>query len=49
LLRNTLPGSGHHLELRQVQVPGMVTAIGSTMGAEDIRDLQLWAAHLDWD
>lgn len=26
----------HHFELRQVQVPGMVTAIGSTMGAEDI-------------
>jgi len=29
----------HHLQLRQVQVSGVVPAIGSTMGAEDIRDL----------
>lgn len=35
----------HHFELRQVQVPDMVPAIGSTMGAENIRDLQLWARH----
>ena len=35
---------GHHLQLRRVQMPGMVMAIGRPMGAEDIRDLQLCPA-----
>ncbi len=37
--------SRHHLQLRQVKVSGVVPAIGSTMGAEDIRDLQFGAGH----
>ena len=35
----------HHLQLRQVQVSGVVPATGSTMGTEDIRDLQFGAGH----
>lgn len=35
----------HYFELRQVQVSGMVLAIGSTMRVEDIRDLQFGAGH----
>jgi hypothetical protein len=30
----------HHLQLWQVQVPCLFTTIGTTMGAEDVRDLQ---------
>ena len=36
---------GHHLQLRQVQMSGVVPAIRRAMGAEDIRNLQLWAGH----
>ena len=35
----------HHLQLRQVQMPCVFTAIGRPMGAEDIRDLQFGAGH----
>ncbi|KQI70760.1 hypothetical protein AN191_16410 [Loktanella sp. 5RATIMAR09] len=35
----------HHFELRQVQVPGTVMAIGSTMVPEDIRNLQFWTGY----
>ena len=38
----------HHFELRQVQVRGMVTAIGRPAGAEDIRDLQFGTGHRGW-
>lgn len=38
----------HHFELRQVQVSGVISAIRSTMGAEDIRDLQLRSRHEGW-
>ena len=40
---------GHHLQLRQVQMPGVLMAIGRPMGAEDIRDLQFGAGHRDRD
>ena len=36
---------GHHPQLRQVQMPGVLMAIGRTMGAEDIRDFQLWTSQ----
>ena len=35
----------HHLQLRQVWLPGMVLAIGGPMSEEDIRDLQFGAGH----
>ena len=34
---------GHHLQLRQVQMPCLFPAIRSAMSAEDIRDLQTGA------
>ena len=36
---------GHHLQLRQVQMSGVFTAIGRPIGAEDIRDLEFGAGH----
>ena len=36
---------GHDLQLWQVQVTGVVPAIGSTMGAVNIRNLQFGARH----
>ena len=36
----------HHLQLRQVWLPGMVLAIGGPMSEEDIRDLQFGEGHL---
>ena len=35
----------HHFELRQVQMSGVLAAIGRPMGAEDIRDLQSGTRH----
>ncbi len=40
---------GHHFELRQVQVPCVVPAVGRPMGAENIRDLQFGAGHRSRD
>jgi len=40
---------GHHLQLRKVQMPGMITAIGRPMGAEYVRDLQFGMGHWDPD
>jgi len=36
---------GHDVQLRQVQMPGVLMAIRRTMGAEDIRDLQSGTRH----
>ncbi len=36
---------GHHLQLWQVQMSGVLTAVGRTMSAEDFRDLQSGAGH----
>jgi len=37
---------GHHFQLWQIQMACVFPAIGSTMRAEDIRDLQFGTGHL---
>ena len=36
---------GHHLQLKKVQLPGMLVTIRRPMGAKEIRDLQSGAGH----
>ena len=36
---------GHHLQLAQTDVSGVGSAPGSTVRAENIRDLQRWTGH----
>lgn len=43
LLRNRLPGKGHHFELAKAHMPGIGFAPCGAKAAEYVSDLQLWS------